>query len=112
MSKKFKYSPCYCYPTTTCPLLEKIQAIVAGEKQKHQQDEEDEVKILYLDSRCTARAALLKQYSERKESRKHRQEKSMVLRNNLLGTENGVMRCDVEEIVTVIAQREDRFKRR
>jgi hypothetical protein len=36
----------------------------------------------------------------------------MVLRNNLLGTENGVMRCDVEEIVTVIAQREERFKRR
>jgi len=35
----------------------------------------------------------------------------MVLRNNLLGTENGVMRCDVEEIVTVIAQREERFKR-
>jgi len=68
MSKKFKYSPCYCYPTTTCPLLEKIQAIVAGEKQEHQQDEEDEVKILYLDSRCPARAALLKQYSERKES--------------------------------------------
>jgi hypothetical protein len=29
----------------------------------------------------------------------------MVLRNNLLGTENGVMRCDVEEIVTVRAQR-------
>jgi len=28
---------CYCYPTTTCPLLKKIQA---GE---HQQDEEDEV---------------------------------------------------------------------
>jgi len=27
----------------TCPLLKKIQAIVAGEKQEHQQDEEDEV---------------------------------------------------------------------
>jgi len=36
----------------------------------------------------------------------------MVLRNNILGTENGVMRCDVEEIVTVIAQSEERFKRR
>ena len=69
MSKKFKYSPCYCYPTTTCPLLERIQAIVAGEKHKHQQDEEDEVKILYLDSRCPPRAALLKQYSERKEQK-------------------------------------------
>jgi hypothetical protein len=61
---------------TTCPLLKKIQEIVAGEKQKHQQDEEDEVQILYLDSRCPARAALLEQYSEKK-SRKHRQEKSI-----------------------------------
>jgi hypothetical protein len=47
--------------STTCPLLKKIQTIVAGEKQNHQQDEEDEVKILYLDSRCPARAAFLKQ---------------------------------------------------
>ena len=92
MSKKFNYSPCYCYPSTTCPLLGKIQAIVAGEKQKHQQDEEDEVKILYLDSRCPARAALLKQYSERKEQKTQAREEYMVLRNNLLGTENGVMR--------------------
>jgi len=29
--------------STSCPLLKKIQAIVADEKQKHQQDEEDEV---------------------------------------------------------------------
>jgi len=29
--------------STTCTLLKKIQTIVAGEKQKHQQDEEDEV---------------------------------------------------------------------
>jgi hypothetical protein len=29
--------------TDTCPLLKKIQTIVAGEKQKHQQGEEDEV---------------------------------------------------------------------
>ncbi|KAJ6854441.1 hypothetical protein NC651_039376 [Populus alba x Populus x berolinensis] len=88
-----------------------IQAIVAGEKQKHQQDEEDEedeVKILYLDSRCPARAALPQQYSERKEQKAQAREEYMVLRNNLLGTENGVMRCDVEEIVTVIAQREER----
>jgi 4-hydroxy-3-methylbut-2-enyl diphosphate reductase IspH len=27
----------------TCPLLKKIQTKVAGEKQKHQQGEEDEV---------------------------------------------------------------------
>jgi hypothetical protein len=65
MSKKFNYSPCYCYPPT-CPLLKKIQAIVAGEKQEHQQDEEDEVKILYLDSRCPPRAALPEQYSEKR----------------------------------------------
>jgi hypothetical protein len=76
MSKKFNYSPWYCYPTTTCPLLKKIQAIVAGEKQEHQQDEEDGVKILYLDSRCPPRAALPEQYSEKK-SRKHGQEKSI-----------------------------------
>uniref|UniRef100_A0A2K1R9W4 Uncharacterized protein n=1 Tax=Populus trichocarpa TaxID=3694 RepID=A0A2K1R9W4_POPTR len=82
------------------------------EKNEHQQDEEDEVKILYLDSRCPPRAALLKQYSERKEQKAQAREEYMVLRNNLLGTENGVMRCDVEEIVTVIAQREERFKRR
>jgi hypothetical protein len=55
---------------------------------------------------------LLKQYSERKEQKAQAREEYMVLRNNLLGTENGVMRCDVEEIVTVIAQREERFKRR
>ena len=36
----------------------------------------------------------------------------MVLRNNVLGTENGVMRCNAEEIVTVRAQREERFKRK
>ena len=57
-------------------VLKKIQAIVAGEKQEHQQDEEDEVKILYLDSRCPPRATLPEQYSEKK-SRKHGQEKSI-----------------------------------
>ena len=31
----------------------------------------------------------------------------MVLRNDLLGAENGIMRWDVEEIVTVKAQREE-----
>jgi hypothetical protein len=36
----------------------------------------------------------------------------MVLKNNLLGTENGTMRWDVGEIVTVIAQREERFKKK
>ena len=45
----------------TCPLLKKNEEIVAGEKQKQQQGEEDEVKILYLDSRCPARAALPEQ---------------------------------------------------
>ena len=80
-------------------------------KTEHQQDEEDEVKILYLDSRCPARAALLKQYSERREYKAQAREDFMVLRN-LLGTENGVMRCDVEEIVTVIAQREERLRKK
>ncbi|KAJ6854440.1 hypothetical protein NC651_039375 [Populus alba x Populus x berolinensis] len=59
-------------------------------KTEHQQDEEDEVKILYLDSRCPARAALLKQYSERREQKAQAREDFMVLRNNLLGTENEV----------------------
>ena len=36
----------------------------------------------------------------------------MVLRNNLLGAENGIMRWYVDEIVTVIAQREERFKKK
>ena len=31
----------------------------------------------------------------------------MDLRNDLLGAENGIMRWDVEEIVTVIAQRDE-----
>jgi len=48
--------------------------------------------MLYLDSRCPARASLLKQYSERKEQKTQAREEYMVLRNNLLGTENGVMR--------------------
>jgi hypothetical protein len=35
---------------------------------------------------------LLEQYSEKKEQKAQAREEYMVLRNNLLGTENGIMR--------------------
>jgi len=57
---------------------------------------------------CFAQAVFRKKREQKAQAR----EEYMVLRNNLLGTENGVMRCDVEDIVTVIAQSEERFKRR
>ena len=43
----------------------------------------------------------------KKEQKAQAREEYMVLRNDLLGAENGIMRWDVEEIVTVIAQREE-----
>jgi len=55
--KNYYYSPCYCYPTT-CPLLKKDSSNSCGRKTGTPTDEEDEVKILNLDSRCPARAAL------------------------------------------------------
>jgi len=55
--KNYYYSPCYCYPTT-CPLLKKDSSNSCRRKTGTPTDEEDEVKILNLDSRCPARAVL------------------------------------------------------
>ena len=88
MSKKFNYSPWYCYPTTTCPLLKKIQAIVAGEKQEHQQDEEENTLPGF---KMSSKSCLAWAVFRKKEQKARAREEYMVLRNNLLGTENGIM---------------------
>ena len=53
---------------------------------------------------CFAAWAVFRQKEQKAQGR----EEDMVLRNDLqLGAENGIMRWDVEEIVTVIPRREE-----